>query len=85
LSKRLFAKCRPEPQDLPFAPPQELRLRQACEPLDEKFVDARQLVWVLLQGMNLIVFMIFGGLVLAKSRYGQYLYAIGGNPEAIVA
>jgi ribose transport system permease protein len=34
------------------------------------------------KGMILIVFMIIGGLVLAKSRYGQYLYAIGGNPEA---
>jgi ribose transport system permease protein len=34
------------------------------------------------KGMILIVFMLIGGYVLAKSRYGQYLYAIGGNPEA---
>ncbi len=26
--------------------------------------------------------MLVGGFVLAKSRYGHYLYAIGGNPEA---
>ena len=32
--------------------------------------------------MILIAFMLIGGFVLAKSRYGQYLYAIGGNPEA---
>jgi ribose transport system permease protein len=34
------------------------------------------------KGMILIAFLLIGGLVLAKSRYGQYLYAIGGNPEA---
>jgi ribose transport system permease protein len=34
------------------------------------------------KGMILIAFMLAGGFVLAKSRYGQYLYAIGGNPEA---
>jgi ribose transport system permease protein len=34
------------------------------------------------KGMFLLGFLIVGGLVLAKSRYGQCLYAIGGNPEA---
>jgi ribose transport system permease protein len=34
------------------------------------------------KGMILVFFLVVGGLVLAKSRYGQYLYAIGGNPEA---
>jgi ribose transport system permease protein len=34
------------------------------------------------KGMLLIVFLIAGEFVLAKSRFGQYLYAIGGNPEA---
>jgi ribose transport system permease protein len=34
------------------------------------------------KGMVLIGFMLVGGFVLARSRYGQYLYAVGGNPEA---
>jgi ribose transport system permease protein len=34
------------------------------------------------KGMILVAFLLAGGFVLAKSRYGQYLYAIGGNPEA---
>ena len=34
------------------------------------------------KGILLIAFLIIGAFVLARSRYGQYLYAIGGNPEA---
>jgi ribose transport system permease protein len=34
------------------------------------------------KGMILIALLLVGGFVLAKSKYGQYLYAIGGNPEA---
>jgi ribose transport system permease protein len=34
------------------------------------------------KGIVLLFFLIIGQLFLAKSRYGQYLYAIGGNPEA---
>ncbi len=34
------------------------------------------------KGMLLIAFLLAGEFVLAKSRFGQYLYAIGGNPEA---
>jgi ribose transport system permease protein len=34
------------------------------------------------KGIILIAFLIAGEFVLAKTRYGQYLYAIGGNPEA---
>jgi ribose transport system permease protein len=34
------------------------------------------------KGIFLIGFLIIGEFVLNKSRYGQYLYAIGGNPEA---
>ena len=34
------------------------------------------------KGIVLILFLIVGQLILAKSRYGRYLYAIGGNPEA---
>ena len=30
----------------------------------------------------LIAFLVVGEFVLAKSKFGQYLYAIGGNPEA---
>ena len=33
------------------------------------------------KGMFLLAFLIVGGLILAKTVYGQYLYAIGGNPE----
>ena len=35
-----------------------------------------------LKGMVFLCFLMIGELVLAKSRYGRYLYAIGGNPEA---
>ena len=34
------------------------------------------------KGMLLIAFLVVGEFVLAKSKFGQYLYAIGGNPEA---
>jgi ribose transport system permease protein len=34
------------------------------------------------KGIVLICFLVFGELVLQKSRYGRYLYATGGNPEA---
>lgn len=34
------------------------------------------------KGIALICFLVVGQLYLAKSRYGRYLYAIGGNPEA---
>jgi ribose transport system permease protein len=34
------------------------------------------------KGIALICFLVLGQLFLAKSRYGRYLYAIGGNPEA---
>jgi len=34
------------------------------------------------KGMLLIAFLIAGEFVLAKTRFGQYLYAIGGNREA---
>ena len=34
------------------------------------------------KGMLLIAFLIAGEFVLVKTRFGQYLYAIGGNPEA---
>ena len=34
------------------------------------------------KGILLIAFLIAGEFVLAKTRFGQYLYAIGGNPEA---
>ena len=33
------------------------------------------------KGMFLLAFLIVGGIVLAKTVYGKYLYAIGGNPE----
>ncbi len=33
-------------------------------------------------GMVLIAFIIVGGVVLAKTSYGQWIYAVGGNPEA---
>ena len=33
-------------------------------------------------GMTLIGFLVIGGLVLAKTTYGQWVYAVGGNPEA---
>jgi ribose transport system permease protein len=33
-------------------------------------------------GMVLIAFLVFGGIVLAKTPYGQSVYAVGGNPEA---
>ena len=33
-------------------------------------------------GMVLIGFLAIGGIVLAKTPYGQWVYAVGGNPEA---
>jgi ribose transport system permease protein len=33
-------------------------------------------------GMVFIAFLVFGGIVLAKTPYGQSVYAVGGNPEA---
>ena len=33
------------------------------------------------KGIFLLVFLIVGGIILAKTIYGKYLYAIGGNPE----
>jgi ribose transport system permease protein len=33
-------------------------------------------------GMVLIGFLAIGGIVLAKTSYGQWIYAVGGNPEA---
>jgi ribose transport system permease protein len=33
-------------------------------------------------GMILIFFLVVGGVVLAKTVYGQSIYAVGGNPEA---
>jgi ribose transport system permease protein len=35
-----------------------------------------------IKGIALICFLVLGQLFLAKSRYGRYLYAVGGNPEA---
>jgi ribose transport system permease protein len=34
------------------------------------------------KGMLLIAFLVIGEFALLKTRFGQYLYAIGGNPEA---
>jgi ribose transport system permease protein len=34
------------------------------------------------KGIALIGFLLIGQLILAKSRYGRCLYAVGGNPEA---
>jgi len=33
-------------------------------------------------GMVLIAFLVIGGIVLARTPYGQWVYAVGGNPEA---
>jgi ribose transport system permease protein len=33
-------------------------------------------------GVVLIGFLVIGGVVLAKTPYGQWVYAVGGNPEA---
>jgi ribose transport system permease protein len=33
-------------------------------------------------GMALVGFLAIGGIVLAKTSYGQWVYAVGGNPEA---
>jgi len=34
------------------------------------------------KGIALLLFLILGQIFLAKSQFGRYLYAIGGNPEA---
>jgi ribose transport system permease protein len=32
--------------------------------------------------MVLVAFLVIGGIILAKTSYGQWVYAVGGNPEA---
>jgi ribose transport system permease protein len=46
------------------------------------FLGAGSWYGVPFKGIALLFFLIVGQLFLSKSRYGRYLYAIGGNPEA---
>ena len=59
--------------------------------VDQTYIIVRQpgfdalgtgaLLGITYPGICLIAFLIFAGIVLAKTPYGQWLYAVGGNPE----